>query len=303
MKELEMFQKYLINSGKSPKTLEAFTTNIKEFFVLTDVKTLEDLIAMKVVDFNLYLNKLQDKGNGDSTRNAKLSAVKSFFKFLNKIEIMEKNIAEKIDMSKIAQKDSVQPTREEAKRILKSVENRPKLYVLYSLLMNSGMRIEECLSLRIKDFRENCLFVKGKGNKYRTIPINSFAVETLTNYIQNQRKSWTREMLVERHNGDEELIKKALDDSDLIFLGKNGLRMFNSNINVSLDRTAKVCGVSREKVHPHAFRHYFANEFVAQGGKVNELQKILGHTLINTTQIYFNTNISTIQETMSVMNF
>jgi site-specific recombinase XerD len=302
MKELEMYQNYLKSRGKSANTLRAFTTNINEFLEITDSKTIEDLNEIKVVDMNSYLITLQNKGNGDSTRNAKVSAVKSFFKFLNKIELMDRNVAEKIDLSKVASKPSVQPTREEAKKILDSVKSRPKLFVLYTLLMNSGMRIEECLQLRIKDFRDNRLYVLGKGNKYRTIPLNQYAVATLQKYIDKQRKQWTKEMLMERHH-DADIVAQAMKDNDLIFLGKNGFRMFNNNLNVSLTRTAKICGISKDKVHPHAFRHYFANEFVEQGGRVNELQTILGHSSIKTTQIYFNTNLTQVQNTMNAMSF
>ena len=309
MKELQMFQNYLKNKGKAEGTLKMFTANILEFFEITNCKNLEDLIALKVVDFNTYLDFLQNKGNGNATRNAKLSAVKSFFKFLNKIEVMEKDVASKIDLSKIASKPSVQPTRVEAKKILESVKNRPKLLTLYTLLMNSGMRIEECLNLRLKDFRDNRLYVLGKGNKYRTIPLNDHAVATLQNYIANQRKQWTKEMLVERHYDkantakSAQFVEQAMEDSDLIFLGKNGLKLLNSNLCVSLDKTAEDCGLPKEKVHPHAFRHYFANEFVGQGGRVNELQTILGHTSIKTTQIYFNTNLDKLQNTVNAMNF
>jgi site-specific recombinase XerD len=139
MKELEMYQNYLKSRGKSANTLRAFTTNINEFLEITNSKTIEDLNEIKVVDMNSYLITLQNKGNGDSTRNAKVSAVKSFFKFLNKIELMDRNVAEKIDLSKVASKPSVQPTREEAKKILDSVKSRPKFFVLYTLLMNSGL--------------------------------------------------------------------------------------------------------------------------------------------------------------------
>ena len=302
MKELEMYQNYLKSRGKSANTLRAFTTNINEFLEITNSKTIEDLNEIKVVDMNSYLITLQNKGNGDSTRNAKVSAVKSFFKFLNKIELMDRNVAEKIDLSKVASKPSVQPTREEAKKILDSVKSRPKLFVLYTLLMNSGMRIEECLQLRIKDFRDNRLYVLGKGNKYRTIPLNNYAVQVLQKYIDKQRKQWTKEMLMERHH-DADIVAQAMKDNDLIFLGKNGFRMFNNNLNVSLTRTAKICGISKDKVHPHAFRHYFANEFVEQGGRVNELQTILGHSSIKTTQIYFNTNLTQVQNTMNAMSF
>jgi integrase/recombinase XerD len=170
--------------------------------------------------------------------------------------------------------------------------------------MNSGLRIEECLSLRLGDFRDGCLLIRqGKGHKDRIVPLNSYCVDLLTKYITKQRKVWTKEELMSRHNDDKRFVKEALQDSDLIFIGRNGLRMYNSNLNISLKRTAKVCGLDKSVVHPHSFRHYFATQFVNQGGDVTELQKILGHSSLKTTQIYFETNMDKVKATMARMSF
>jgi site-specific recombinase XerD len=304
MKELDMFVRNMTITGKSGKTIKQFSNYIEEFFEILKISTLEDLSALTLSDFDLYLEFLQNKGNGDSTRNTKLSGIKSFYKYLNDNEIIDKNVAERVKHSKTQKKVSVQPTKEEAKKILQSVKHKPKLFALYTLLMNSGLRIEEALSLRLGDIRDGCIYViNGKGGKDRLVLINSTAVETLEKYIATYRKSWDRDSLMERHNGNLKRVKQALEDSDLIFLGKNGLRMYNSNLNVSMDYTAKVCNISPDKVHPHAFRHYFANEFIRQGGNIQELKSQLGHESIATTQLYFKTDISAIQRTMSTMSF
>lgn len=304
MKELTMFLNNLKVRGKEQKTVDQYKSHIMEFFSILEISTIEDLKKIVVQDFDTYLLDLQDRGNGDSTRNAKLSAVKSMYKYLCNNDLLDKNIAERIEHSKTAKKISVQPTREEAKIILDSVKHKPKLFTLYTLLMNSGLRIEEALTLKVQNFRENCIFViDGKGGKDRIIPLNSTACATLENYITNHRKVWTKEMLVERHKGDSKLVEKALKDTDLVFLGKNGQRMFNSNINICLHNTAEVCGIDVAKVHPHAFRHYFANEFVGQNGKVNELQTLLGHESLTTTQIYFKNDVNKLKKTMETMSF
>lgn len=304
MKELEMFVRYMSSRGMSENTIKAFPSYIRQFLDLLEVETIDDLKELKLSNFQAYLEALQEDGNSVSTRNCKLSAVKAFFRYLEENDFIDKNIAERVKHSKMQQRVSVQPTREEAKKILDSVKSRPKLFALYTLLMNSGLRIEECLTLRLQDFRDGCVYViGGKGGKDRIVPLNETASSCLANYIVNHRKVWTKEMLAERHGGDKKLVKKALESSNLIFLGKNGLRMYNSNLNVSLDRTAKDCGIDAEKVHPHAFRHYFANEFVKQGGRVNELQSILGHASLKTTQIYFENDITSIQKTVSAMSF
>ena len=304
MKEIAMFVENLKVRGKSPATLRTFPANINEFCKMMEVDSFEKLATLKVADYNRYLSMLEDNGNGANTRNTKLSAVNSFCEFLVKIDLLDKNVIGKVDRAKTPSRISIQPTPEEAKLILNSVKRRPKLFTLYSLLMNSGLRIEECLMLRLSDFRDGMIMVRGgKGDKDRIVPLNASCTELLTNYIENHRKVWTKEMLMERHDGDKKMVMRATEDSDLIFLGKNGLRMYNNNLNVSLTHTAEVCGLDKSVVHPHAFRHYFATEFVKQGGDVTQLQKILGHASLKTTQIYFETNMDKIKETMSRMSF
>lgn len=304
MEKLDMFIRYMNIMGRSKNTIKQFPRYIEEFSDVTKATTVEDYKVLKLSDFESYLEALQEKGNSDATRNTKLSAVKSFFKYLSDNDLIDKNIADRVNHSKTQKKLSVQPTREEAKKILDSVKRKPKLHTLYTLLMNSGLRIEEALSLRIQDFRDGCIFViNGKGGKDRVVPINSKAQERLQKYIATERKVWSRESLVERHNGDKKLVQKAWEDKDLIFLGKNGLRMFNSNVNASMDYTAERCNISKDKVHPHAFRHYFANEFVKQGGRVQDLQSQLGHASLKTTQIYFDNDTTQVQKAMNGMTF
>jgi len=304
MKELDLFIRYMNNKAKAKNTIAQYTRQIQEFFMITKSETLEDLDKLKLEDFESYLESLREDGDGDATRNAKLSAVKSFFKYLNNNDLIAKNFAERIDPAKMKKKVSIQPTREEAEKILNSVKRKPKLHTLYTTLMNSGLRIEEALSLRTQDFHDGCLFViDGKGGKDRVVPINSKAQERIQKYIATERKQWDRESLSTRHMGNEKLVKQGLKNKDLIFLGKNGLRMFNSNISVSLDYTAKYCDLPKEKVHPHAFRHYFATQFIKQGGKVQDLQSQLGHESLKTTQIYYENDISAVQNAMNGMTF
>jgi integrase/recombinase XerD len=304
MKQLEMFVDYMKNSGKSKHTIKLFPRYIKEFFEIMEVETISDFKALKIADYYKYLQELENNGNGNNTRNTKLSAINSFGEYCLRMEFIDKNVAKLVDRSKTPQRISIQPTKEQAKAILKAVRRRPKLVALYTLLMNSGIRIEECLSLRLSDFREGCLFILGgKGNKDRIVPLNDQCVSILQNYIDKHRIQWSRQDLTERHDGNKKLVSQGLQDADLIFLGKNGLRMYNSNLNASLTNTAKVCGLDKSVVHPHAFRHYFATEFVNQGGDVTELQKILGHNSLKTTQIYFETNVNKIKATMGRMSF
>jgi len=304
MKEFEMFLANLKNRGKATNTLSAFSRNTTEFFKLMNIEVLADLKAMKTIDFNTYLEILENKGNGASTRNAKLSAVNSFCEYLVKIDLLDKNMVRTVDRAKVPSRVSVQPTKEEAQKILNKVKRRPKLHTLYTVLMNTGLRIEECLSLRLSDFRDGYVMVRGgKGDKDRLVVLNESCEDILKNYILNDRKSWTKEELTERLKGDKRLIAKAVANADLIFLGKNGLRIYNSNLNASLTKTAKDCGLDKSIVHPHAFRHYFGTQFVKQGGDVTELQKQLGHSSIKTTQIYFDVDTVKVQETMSRMSF
>ena len=127
MKELELFVNHLRVRGKSPNTIRAFSGNINEFFSIMEIKNLSDLESLRRIDFEKYLSILESKGNGSTTKNAKLSAVNSFFEFLMKNEIIEKNVVKTVDRAKTPIRHSVQPTRDEAKIILKSVKNRPQL--------------------------------------------------------------------------------------------------------------------------------------------------------------------------------
>lgn len=231
----------------------------------------------EIYDFFYYLSNV--RGNNNATRSRRLSAVKSFYKYVcQKQRLMEKDPTSNMEGPK--KKNSLPKflTVDESVALLEAVEsdteskNRERDYAIITLFLNCGMRLSELCGINLRDMdRElRSLRVLGKGNKERIIYLNDSCRSALERYLLIRR---------------EEKYKKI--NTDALFISKQYNRISKKTVQWLVYKYLGLAGLGYKRFSTHKLRHTAAT-LMYQTGKVDVrvLKEILGHEQLNTTQIY-----------------
>lgn len=293
--------------GRSESTVKEYYYDIRQFLRYMRIRkehlkvesldevSIEDvdielLETIKKSDIYAYISYLDStRGNSGRTKFRKISSVRSFFDYLTyKIELLDKNPTENIDMPKIERSLPVYLTLEEAVHLLNIVENskqkeiyRLRDYAITTLFLNCGLRLSELANLNIADLnKDNTLRIMGKGSKERLVYLNGSVQEALRGYLRKRN-----ELEV---------------DQDALFLSMRKNRMSNRSIQHMLEKHLKDAGFDTRKYTVHKLRHTAATLMYQYGNEdLKSLQEILGHESVSTTQIYTHVNLEDIRYTMS----
>lgn len=264
-------------------TVEAYMHDLRSFahFILR----MYDVPPAKVEEpmVQRYVAWLYDRGREKASQARSLSGVKSFFNFLLISDRIESSPAEFVLTPKFGRHLPDVLTTGEIDRIIAAVDGTtPKeirdaamLEVLYSC----GLRVSELTSLRIRDlfFGEGYIRVTGKGDKQRLVPISSTARERIHRYLEVRRSA---------RAGEETL-----------FLNNRGSSLTRVMIFTILREAARRAGIEK-KISPHTFRHSFATHLLEGGASIRQVQELLGHESILTTEIYTHLDDSHLRQTV-----
>ena len=264
-------------------TVEAYMRDLRSFahFILR----MYDVPPAKVEEpmVQRYVAWLYDRGREKASQARSLSGVKSFFNFLLISDRIESSPAEFVLTPKFGRHLPDVLTTGEIDRIIAAVDGTtPKeirdaamLEVLYSC----GLRVSELTSLRIRDlfFGEGYIRVTGKGDKQRLVPISSTARWRIHRYLEVRRSA---------RAGEETL-----------FLNNRGSSLTRVMIFTILREAARRAGIEK-KISPHTFRHSFATHLLEGGASIRQVQELLGHESILTTEIYTHLDDSHLRQTV-----
>ena len=267
--------------GQSPKTIDEYHLDLRmflRFLVLmrsempidtdletisvrhVDVEFLQSVTTNDIFDFLSYLareRRTQDgSGLGASARARKLSAIKSFFKYLTtRTKLLDENPAQDIEYPRMRRALPKYLTLEESRRLLAAVDgpNRARDYAILMLFLNCGIRRAELVGLNRNDVYNDRIRVTGKGNKERFVYFGETTREALDSYLPERNKI-------------------VLDDDRALFGSRDHRRL-------------SVTAVHR-LVKKHKLRHTAATLMVANGVDLRTVQEVLGHEHLNTTEIY-----------------
>ena len=252
-------------------------TNISEIDVEDiDIDYIRKIDREKVMKFLFYT--ANGRKNNASTRARKLSALKSYFKYLCVIKRdLEDNPALEIDAPK---KKSALPkylSVEESLDLLNAVltdelsKHRQRDYCILTLFLNCGMRLSELVGINLSDLDKELrsLRVLGKGNKERIIYLNDACREAISAYLPHRAA-----------DGEPK-------DKNALFISRNHNRVSNQIVQKIVEKYLKAAGLENKHFSTHKLRHTAAT-LIYQSGKVDVrvLKDILGHEQLNTTQIY-----------------
>ena len=258
---LKQLESELRLRGFSNETIRTYTFYNKKF--LDFIKKHPKNVSEK--DVKLYLSNLIEKGASNST----IALVKSALLFLYS-EMLDKKF--NIKTPKIPKKVPVVLTREEVRKLIDSVSNKKHKLIL-ELLYSTGMRLSECVNLKVRDieFDEGVIWVrKGKGSKDRIIILSKKLSDDLKSFVSNSE-------------GDS-----------FVFKGKSG-NLSKRAVQKIVGNSAKRAGISK-KVSPHTLRHSFATHLLESGVDIRKIQVLLGHSNLSTTQIYTSVSKSELKK-------
>lgn len=266
----------------SKHTLRAYTGDLTHFvkFLVTHIgkePCLDDLSEIGIRDFRSWMSKKAMDGTGNASRARSLSGVKSFLNWLDKQGIMHNAAINTVRSPKLPHKLPRPLQENQAARVLENADLLVKEdwigqrdRALFTLLYGCGLRINEALSLNVADLpKDGFIRVIGKGNKERQIPVIDIVEETLNAYIEQRPLA-------------------ALPETPL-FIGSRGGRL-NQGVAQKSMRELRVTLGLPETATPHALRHSFATHLLQNGANLREIQELLGHSSLSTTQRYTEVN-------------
>lgn len=229
-----------------------------------------------------YLTRMYDLGREKSSQARALSSIKSFFNYLILNDVIEASPAELIEAPKPSRPLPDTLSTAEIDRLIGSIDSsttkglrdRAILEVLYSC----GLRVSELCDLRIGDlfFGEGYIRITGKGDKQRLVPVSSMARERIQLYLDRRREKFRDEV---------------------VFLNNRGQRLTRVMIFTIIKQAAQRAGIEK-KISPHTFRHSFATHLLQGGASIRQVQELLGHENILTTEIYTHLNTEHLRQTL-----
>ncbi len=257
----DQFKSELIVSGYSPKTQEAYISNVKRFLEKVNKKP-KSIIREDVIKYMAHQKTERKLSN--ASLSLFLSSLKYFFH-----TYLKTNIVDEIKMPKKAKKLPVVLTIDEIKALIKATRfgrNRCIVELLYS----SGLRVSEAVKLKVPDLniKERIGMVKsGKGAKDRLFILSK-------NWITEVKRYWSKRKI----------------NSEYVFSKKNGTPLSVDTVQRVIREARDKAGIQKE-VTPHKLRHSFATHLLEHGENIRKIQELLGHSNLSTTQIY--THVST----------
>ncbi len=273
-----------IEKGRSLKTIENYSHYLERFIDHTEVKKAKDITDETIRGFRLWLNRQESGTVVDGrkenlkkrTQNYYLIAIRAFLKYLMKRGIPSLP-AERIELAKVSERSLDLISSDELTRLLHAPEGESikalRDRAILELFFSTGLRVSELCSLpRELDLSADEISVRGKGEKVRVVFLSPDAKEAIRAYLKK------------RADMDPALfVQIARDKSKLP--DKESIRLTSRSIERIVKHYAVKAGISK-KVTPHVIRHSFATDLLQNGADLRSVQIMLGHSNINTTQIY-----------------
>lgn len=253
---------------------------------ITDVD-IDFIRATRIEELYRYQSFSPERQNSSNALSAasrcrRTSSVKSFFNYLTtKRHLLDYNVCQELDMPK--RQASLPRYLEEAEceRLLAACDGPYALrdYCILMLFLSCGIRISELVSLNVTDIYEDHLRVLGKGNKERVIYFAEGCREAIDDYLAVR---------------DPEKI--VPEDKNALFISRDNRRISVRGVQKMVDKKLKQAGLDSSRYSPHKLRHTAATLMLKNGVDTRALQEVLGHSNLNTTQIYTHLDNAALHE-------
>ena len=274
--DLRMFLRFMkLMRNDMPITTKLEDIDIKDI----DLDFLREIETADVFDFLSYLandrtvnpdSPAPDYGISPTARARKLSAIKSFYKYLTvRTKQLQENPVADLEYPKLRKSLPRYLTLEQSAALLKAVSghNEKRDYAILMLFLNCGIRRSELVGLNLTDVYEDRIRVVGKGNKERFVYFGSACRKAIDAYL-------------------EERNQKILTDNRALFGSRDGNRISVTAVHRLVKKALLQAGLDSTQFSAHKLRHTAATMMLSGGVDVKTVQEVLGHENLNTTQIY-----------------
>jgi len=271
--EIDLFLQYLAQEKRlSIHTVTNYRRDLKQLTLFCAQQSLTSWSEIKSKNIRQFISQLHRQGLAGRSIQRALSAVRSFYRFLIREGLTENNPALAVQAPKTEKRLPSTLDVDQMKSLLEHTNQDTFIAcrdrAIMELFYSSGLRLAElaALNLRDVDFADSLVYVTGKGNKSRVVPIGNQAITSLKNWLTKR----------------DEL---DVIEQPAIFITQQGRRLGVRSIQKRLSYWGKKQGIS-DQVHPHRLRHAFASHMLEASGDLRAVQELLGHADISTTQIY-----------------
>lgn len=252
----------------SDNTIKSYETDLEK---IVNYYPKKNILTLSVKDIEIYIKNLSELSPSSISRN--ISALRTFYNYYMKLDKIKYNPCDSIKLPKLGAHLPSYLTIEEVERLLDikietafDARNKALLELMYA----TGLRISETITLEFKNIdTEACILrVMGKGSKERIVPINDYALNALDIYLKEYRPS---------------LVKRS--ENNYLFLNNHGGMLTRQGVFKMIKSECLKKGIDKN-ISPHTLRHTFATHLLENGADLRIIQELLGHSDIQTTQIY-----------------
>jgi len=270
---LRLYTSYCKARGLAERTLATYTSALWQLRAsLASSKEPCPLPGRE--DLRSFTASLLNRGYARTTISIRMRAIRAFGAFLEREGILDRNPMDGVAIPKVPSTFPEVLSSEEMASLLKAARaptwHGARNHALIALFCDTGLRLNELVSLDVDDVDLNALSVRvrrGKGDKERRAYIGHTLARALRRWIE---------------------IRPFAAGSTAFFCTTSGRRLDKRNVARIIERVASKAGLENRRVHPHILRHTFATHYIQNGGDPFSLQRILGHSDIKTTMIYVN---------------
>ena len=303
---LKAFLQYLkLNRHLSPHTVRAYESDITQYLasVAADTGRKMSQLAPSDLDMNsvrAHVTSLNVAGKARSSVARKLSALKTFVRYLRREEVIEHDPTA---MAVAPRRDHTIPmflSEPEITRLIETPNTGDPLgrrdRAILELFYASGLRLSELVAVDLEDVNLSGRMVRvmGKGRKERLLPFNQSAAAAIRAWMKDRAA-----ILIAREPARAKSAKRssphALKPSDPLFINYRGTRLTDRSVDRLLRKYVAQCS-TRMGISPHALRHSFATHLLQRGADLRAIQELLGHAALSTTQRYTHVNAAQLIE-------
>ena len=255
----------------SPATLDSYQRDLNQFIEFINAVNVHDCCDVDNLHVRNYAGSRRRRGVSARSLHRSLSAVRGFYTYLQREQLIENNPVADVSGPSIEKKLPNLLDVDEINRLLNEGPQNPlKLrdYAMMELMYSSGLRLAEMVNLNLDaiDLKQAQVQVLGKGNKTRYLPIGTNACKALNRWLE------ARPNIAEQ-------------DELAVFVNNRGKRLSPRAVQQRMAQIGREQGLDKH-VHPHMLRHSFASHLLESSGDLRAVQEMLGHADISTTQIY-----------------
>jgi tyrosine recombinase xerC len=275
---IDKFLEYIQQEKRySPNTITSYRKDLEDFLsFLMDREGLEDLQKAEKKMVRNFIVFLSEKGLTKRSINRKISTLKSFYAFLQRISLISVSPVEGLSTLKFYPEKQIPFSKQEMQELSVILDNGEVELLdrlIIEVLYQTGMRRAELCNLLLENvhFYRNEIIVIGKGNKQRIVPISPVLMQELKVYNDEHR----------RPNPDINLY---------FFVTPKGKKITEKFVYLLVTRYLSAVS-SKKKRSPHILRHSFATHILNNGAEISKVKKMMGHASLSSTQVYTNADI------------